>query len=152
MLLTFKIDDWTCGIDIDAVEKTYRAAALTPLPDAPHFVLGILDVRGEVLPVVSLRRRFSLPDKALSPTDCFIVARTPQRPVILVADDLGEVFSPDAAALHPAEHLLPALAYLAGVVSTQQGLILIQDLAKLLSLDEAAALDLAMHHYEQGAI
>lgn len=152
MLLTFKIDDWTCGIDIDAVEKTYRAAVLTSLPDPPHAVLGILDIRGAVLPVVSLRRRFSLPDKALSPTDCFIVARTPQRPVVLVADALGEVFAPDAAALHPAEHLMPALAYLTGVVSTRQGLILIQDLEKLLSLEETAQLDLAMRDYEHDAI
>jgi purine-binding chemotaxis protein CheW len=141
MLLTFKVDNWTCGIDILAIEKTYRAAALTPLPESPDCVLGILDIGGQVFPVISLRRRFSLADKALSSDDYFIVAHTSRRPVVLVADTLCDVIDPEPSVLHPAEQVLPSLAYLDGVVSTRQGLILIQDLAKLLSLEDEDALD-----------
>jgi len=144
MLLTFLVDDWKCAIDISVIEKTYRAAALTPLPEAPEIVLGIIDIAGDVLPAVNIRHRFSLPEKPLSPSDHFIVANTPYRRIVLVVDTIEGVIDCREQDIVPAADILPALAQLEGVVRLQDGLVLIQDLAKLLTFDEAMSLDAAL--------
>lgn len=144
MLLTFLLDDWRCALDISVIEKTYRAAALNPLPETPEIVLGIVDIGGSVFPAISLRRRFSLPEKSLSPGDHFILAHTPHRPVVLVVDAIDRVIECSEQEIVPASDILPALARLEGVLKLQDGLVLIQDLAKLLSLDEHTSLAKAM--------
>lgn len=144
MLLTFTMDDWTCALDISVIDKTYRAAALTPLPETPEVVQGIVNIRGTVLPVISLRRRFSLPEKTLSPSDHFIVADTPSRTVVLVVNEIGGVIECDEQDITAADDILPALKHVEGVLRLKDGIVVIHDLEKLLSLDEDAALAKAM--------
>lgn len=144
MLLVFTLGGWKCALDISIVERTYRAAAVTPLPEAPSIVLGVVNIAGNVLPVIDLRSRFGLPPTILIPDNHFIIARTPRRQVALVVDTLAGVMECDEEAIVNADTILPELEQLQGVLGLPDGMILIQDLGKLLSLDEEAALEKAL--------
>ena len=114
---------------------------VTPLPRAPAIVLGVVNVRGRVIPVLNLRRRFRLPERDFALTDRLVIARTARRPVALVADEVAGVLEYSALQIVEARDIVPGVEYTEGVVKLADGLILIHDLDSFLSLEEDAALE-----------
>lgn len=121
-----------------------RIVETTPLPKAPEIVLGVVNFQGRIVPVVNLRTRFKLPQRAVSLSDQLIVARTPRRTVALVADSVDGVVECSERQVSEVEAVVPGTEYVAGVVKLSDGLVLIHDLALFLSLDEERRLDAAM--------
>ena len=144
MLLVFKLDNWNCGLPLSIVEKAYRAVAVTPLPKTPDIVLGIINVRGSVLPVVNIRKRFHLQEKKLIPSDQLIIARTHRRQIALVVDSIVGVIECAEAEITSSDAILPGLDYVKGVVKTSSGMILVHDLDRFLSPEEESQLGHAM--------
>lgn len=144
MLLAFTLDDWRCALELSTVERVYRAVAVTPLPDAPDIVLGVVSVRGIVLPVVDIRRRFRLPEKNLTPDDRLIIARSTGCLVALVVDDVTDVVECAEKDITSASAIVPGMEYVEGVARLKDGMILIHDLARFLSLEEKAVLEQAL--------
>ena len=144
MLLAFTLDDWRCALELSAVERVYRAVAVTPLPDAPDIVLGVVNVRGVVLPVVDIRRRFRLPEKNLTPDNRLIIAHSTGRLVALVVDDVTGVIECAEKDITSASAIVPSMEYVEGVARLKDGMILIHDLARFLSLEEKAVLEQAL--------
>ncbi len=144
MLLVFTLDDWRCALELSTVEKVYRAVAVTPLPDAPDIVLGVVNVRGVVLPVVDIRRRFRLPEKNLTPDDQLIVAHSSGRLVVLAVDSVTDVIECSGQDITSASAIAPGMEYVEGVARLKDGMILIHNLARFLSLEEVVALDHAL--------
>jgi len=145
-LAVFSIDEQRYALPLEDVERIIRAAALTPLPKAPDIVLGILDLQGEVIPVVNIRKRFRLPERGIRPEDLFIVARAGSLKVALVVDEAHGVMEPEQEPVPP-EAVVAGLDYVAGVTRTEEGLVLIHDLDTFLSLEEENSLSKAL---EQG--
>jgi purine-binding chemotaxis protein CheW len=144
MLLVFTLDDWRCALELSTVERVYRAVAVTPLPDAPDIVLGVVNVRGIVLPVVDIRRRFRLPEKNQTPDDRLIIAHSTGRLVALVVDDVTDVVECAEKDITSASAIVPGMEYVEGVARLKDGMILIHDLARFLSLEEKAVLEQAL--------
>ena len=144
-LVVFGLDAQRYALPLASVERIVRAVETMRLPNAPAIVLGAINVAGRVLPVLNLRRRFGLPEREINPADQFLIAHTTRRTVVLVVDEaLGMVECPAAEIIQPIQ-IAPGLEQLQGVVRLDDGLVLIQDLEKFLSLDEARALDEAMN-------
>lgn len=112
--------------------RVIRSAALTQLPRAPEVVLGILDLQGEVIPVINLRRRFRLPDKEIGCDDQFVIARTGALTLALPVDGTQEVVELSGEELIEPDAIVGGTGYLAGVTRTSDGLVLIHDLDTLL--------------------
>ncbi|HSI11343.1 MAG TPA: chemotaxis protein CheW [Chthoniobacter sp.] len=148
-LLVFLLDGQRYALPLGTVERIVRAAEITPLPQAPPIVLGALDVAGTILPVLNMRRRFHLPERAIQPSDQFLLARAGKRPVALVIDAAADVIELPLTQIVPADTVAPGLEHIRGVARMNDGLILIHDLESFLSLDEAAALDRAMNAQEE---
>jgi purine-binding chemotaxis protein CheW len=145
-LVVFGLDAQRYALPLASVERIVRAVEATRLPNAPAIVLGAINVAGRVLPVLNLRRRFGLPEREVSPADQFLIAHTARRTVVLVVDEaLGMMECPATEIIQPTQ-IAPGLDQLQGVVRLEDGLVLIQDLEKFLSMDEARALDEAMNH------
>jgi purine-binding chemotaxis protein CheW len=143
-LMVFLIDDRRHAIALPVVERIVRAVAVTPLPQAPPVVLGVIDVAGQVIPVLDVRQRLRLPQRPVGPDDQFAIVRAAGRRVALVIDAAqGVVATPAHAAIRTAD-ITPGVEYLRGVVQLPDGLVLIHDLDQFLSLDEARTLDSAM--------
>lgn len=143
-LLMFRLDDWKCALPLVAVERSYRAVAVTPLPGAPAKIMGIVNVHGIVHPVIDLRHCFGLPTHPLSPADHIVIGRTWRRSVALVVDSVEGVIECAPADIANADAILPDMEYVSGVVRLKDGMMLIHDLDRFLSLEEETLLDQAL--------
>ncbi len=143
-LIVFALDSQRYALPLPVVDRVVRMAAITPLPKAPDIVLGIVNIQGRVTPVINIRRRFCLPDREIVLTDQLVVAHTAQRTVALVADAVLDVIACSAQSLIAAENILPKVEYVEGVIKLADGLILIHDLDKFLSLEETSSLGHAL--------
>lgn len=131
-LLIFALDGQRYALRLENVTRVIRAAALTPLPQAPEIVLGILDLQGDVIPVINLRKRFRLPERAVCSEDQFVVARAGKLTLALAVDGTeGVVEQSDQEVIQP-EAIIAGTEYLSGVTRTADGLVLIHDLENLL--------------------
>jgi purine-binding chemotaxis protein CheW len=143
-VLVFEVAGQTYGLPSADVRELVRAVAITALPSAPAVIEGVVNVRGQVLPVLDLRARFRLPRRPLDPSDHFIIASAGTRGVILRVDRATHLAIVDAASVQPADTLGPNTAYVAGVATLETGMVLIHDLATFLTDAEGRALDQAV--------
>jgi purine-binding chemotaxis protein CheW len=142
--LLFELCGQRFAVLLDEVEELTRACALQPLPKAPRPVLGVLNLRGQVVPVLDLRQRFELPETPLDPADYFVFARLGGRRLALRVDRVLGIEWLDSTPVRAASHLPVRIAHLAGVAAVADGVVLIYDLATFLTRAEAEALDGAL--------
>lgn len=145
-LVVFTLDSRHYALPVDTVERVVRAVEITPLPKAPAVVLGLINLSGQIVPVFDLRRRFHLPAKEIALKDRFIIARTSRRRVAFVADfvDTAVEYPPQEVVM--AESILPDLPYVQGVVKLKDGMVLIHDLDRFLSLQEEKGLEASLEN------
>ena len=143
-LVVFRLDERRYALPLAVVERVVRAVDVTPLPKASPIVLGAINVHGRVLPVLNVRKRFLMPEREIGPADWFLLAHTARHTVVLVVDESeGGVERPQAEIVL-STRVAPGLEQFPGVLRLDDGLVLIHDLERFLSLDEARALDEAM--------
>jgi purine-binding chemotaxis protein CheW len=138
-LLTFELSARRLALRLEQLETIVRAVAITALPHAPAFIEGIINLRGRIVPVIDLRRRFGLPSQPLALDQSFIVTRS-GRTLALRVDRVHDVIAVPSDAIEAAELVLPGARHAAGVVRLPDGVIVIQDLEALLSSEEEARL------------
>jgi len=143
-LLIFRIDDSRYALPLENVLKVELAAAVTPLPNAPSVVAGIINVHGRLLPVMDVRRRLGLPSRDMRLDDHLILARTFRRDLLLWVEQVPRVERCSAAAQADADTVLEQLPHFAGITALKDNLVLIHDLEKFLSEDEEKQLTQAM--------
>ena len=142
--LVFNLGEQHYALHLPAVERVARMSYITPLSNAPDIVLGIVNIHGQVVPVIDFRQRFSLPAREIVLNDRLIFAHTRLRRLALIADAVTEVIECPEQDLTLAEHVLPGVKYLEGILKFKDGLVLIHDLDKFLSLEEEKVLDMAL--------
>ncbi|MBI2876234.1 MAG: purine-binding chemotaxis protein CheW [Candidatus Tectomicrobia bacterium] len=143
-LTVFTLDEQRFALRLASVERVFRMMEITPLPKAPEIVLGVVNLQGQIVPVVNIRKRFRLPEKEADLSDQLIVAQTPRRVIAMIVDEVSGILEYSGSEVIAAETLLPGIEYIESVVKLEDGMILIHDLDKFLSLDEEKALDEAL--------
>lgn len=143
-LVLFALDEQRFALGLSSVERIVRVVDVTPLPSAPPIVLGIINVKGDVVPVYDLRRRFRLPEREIHLTDQLMIATTSRQTVALLVDLVSGVLEVAEDEIASAEKILPQIEYVHGVVKLQDGLVLIHDLDRFLSPAEERSLDQAL--------
>jgi len=141
----FSIDGLCLALPLEKAERVIPAVEVTPLPKAPDAVLGVINLGGRVIPVFDLRKRFGLPEKELLPENRLIIAVGSRRTVAIVADDVKGVIEAGPEGVASSGEVLSGLAHVKGVLKTESGMLVIQDIDSFLSIEEenelASALD-----------
>ncbi len=88
---TFRVERLTLGIDVHLVQEVMRPLEGTRVPLAPSAVVGLINLRGQIVTAVDLRRRLHLPDRAADEPSMNIVMRTNEEAISLVVDEIGDV-------------------------------------------------------------
>jgi purine-binding chemotaxis protein CheW len=143
--LVFRLGEEAFGLPIGAVDEVARAPdKMTRIPNAPEFLEGVLNLRGEVLPVIDQRKRFGLPAKARRAGQRLVVVRSARHRAGLIVDSVSEVLRTSPRAIEPAPELLDGTNHLVnGVVNlaAKNEMVLLLDPEELLSQAERGLLD-----------
>lgn len=143
-LLVVALDGRAFALPLAAVERVVRMVDVTPLPGAPEVVDGVINVAGNVVAAVSIRRRLGLAHGAPRSTDSLVLARTPKRRLAVIVDSVTGVVECAQADVASAAAIAPGAKHIEGILKTGEGLILIHDLEKFLSPEEEHSLQRAM--------
>ena len=143
-LVLLTVDGQTYALHLEAVDRILRMAEVTPLPGAPDAVEGVINIRGEVVPVVSIRRRLGLAHRGVAVSDSLIVARARSRRLAIIAESVLGVVERPADAVVSTGDIARGIEHIEGVLKTSDGLVLIQDLDRFFSPEEEQSLNLAL--------
>ena len=148
-LLTFRVGDERFAADIFSVERVIRYTLPRPIPNVPAWLEGVLDYDSRVVPVIDLRARFELPPAPRERSRIMIVTLGADEWIGLVVDAVDDVTSVDAQWIAPPPPIFRGLArqYLRGLVRShgdESGVIVLLDLAQLLSTGERIVLEQAV--------
>ena len=143
-LVTFLLGDQRYALHLDAVERVIPAVEITHLPKAPEIVLGLINIKGRIIPALDVRRRFRLPEREIELKDHFIVASTSRRVVALPVESVGEVIEISDQDMAQAAKILSGLEHIEGVVKLRDVMLLIHNLESFLSIEEETTLDEAL--------
>jgi purine-binding chemotaxis protein CheW len=134
----FELGNEYFGVNIGDVESIVKMQAVTVLPKAPAFVEGITNLRGAVLPVIDLRKRFGMPEAAATKNSRIVVVVMGETKVGMVVDGVSEVFSIPEDAIEATPPMATGVnaAFLSGIAKLEGRLVILLDLSKVLSVEE----------------
>lgn len=132
-LVTFGLGAEEFGVDILAVQEINRMMALTRVPQAPADVEGVINLRGKIIPVMDLRKRFSMARSERSEQSRIIVVEVHGRVLGFIVDRVHEVLRIDSSIVEPAPAMVCSIDsdYIAGVGKLEDRLLILLDLGKL---------------------
>jgi purine-binding chemotaxis protein CheW len=133
---TFFVADLFFGVDVLRVQEVLRFQQMTRVPQAPEVIEGLINLRGQIVTAIDMRRRLHLPPRDDDQTPMNIVVRTEDGAVSLLVDEIGDVLDVDAAAYErPPENLDPAARDLIrGVYKLNDRLMLVLDAERTVDL------------------
>ena len=138
---TFFVADLFFGVDVLRVQEVLRFQQMTRVPLAPDVIEGLINLRGQIVTAIDMRRRLGLPQRAGGQTPMNMVVRTADGAISLLVDEIGDVLDVDAAAYErPPENLEPAARDLIrGVYKLKDRLLLVLDAERTVDLSVARA-------------
>lgn len=144
-LVTFGLGHEEFAVDILAVQEINRMMALTRVPQSPAEVEGVINLRGKIIPVVDLRRRFGMEASAQSDQSRIIVVEVHKRVIGFIVDRVSEVLRISSSIVEPAPPMVCSVDtdFIAGVGKLDDRLLILLDLPKLFEAGEVAAMQAA---------
>ena len=139
-LLTFKLGSETYGIVINKVREILTYPVVTPIPDASRWVKGVINLRGEVAPIIDLRVRFNINSEPIYNERTIVIAVKTEdsRMIGLVVDEVSDMENVELDKLYPAPDMGTSIApkYLRGLFKKEDKMIVILDIDKILDKEE----------------
>jgi purine-binding chemotaxis protein CheW len=140
-LVAFIVGEQQYALPLTTVQRVVRMVEVTPLPKAPEIVLGVIDLQGNIIPVMSMRKRFGLSEPETNLSDQLIVADTATRRVALVVNSVTGVLERTAEEVTEAEKIVPGAQYVESITRLEDGILFIHNLEHFLSKKEERQLD-----------
>ncbi len=133
--VTFYLDKERYGINVMQVQEVLRVSEITPVPGAPEYVLGIINLRGNVVTVIDTRQRFRLPPREMDDSTRIVIMETENQVVGILVDSVAEVVELRASQIEAAPSVgnEESARFIQGVCSLSGELLILIDLNKLFS-------------------
>ena len=137
-LVSFVVENEEFGVDILKVQEIIRTVEITRVPKSPEFVEGVINLRGRIVPVIDLRKRFGISKKERDNETRIIVVELTDKVVGFLVDKVKEVIRVEKIIIEPPPDLTTSVNanYITGVAKLQDRLLILLDLDKVLSSDE----------------
>lgn len=136
--VTFFLSQEKYGINVMQVQEVLRVSEIAPVPGAPDYVLGIINLRGNVVTVIDTRQRFGLESKELDDSSRIVIVESNEQVVGILVDSVAEVIDLQLSEIESAPNVgtEDSSRFIQGVASQQDELLIIIDLNKLLADEE----------------
>jgi len=140
--VTFRLDNEIYGINVMQVQEVLRVTEIAPVPGAPHYVLGIINLRGNVVTVIDTRERLGLEAKEVDESTRIVIIEADKMVVGILVDAVAEVVDLRTSEIESAPSVGndESSKYIQGVASREGELLILVDLNKLLNDEEWAEL------------
>jgi purine-binding chemotaxis protein CheW len=144
--LTFSLADEEYGVDILAVREIRGWSRVTRIPQAPAYLLGVLNLRGAIVPVMDLRLRFGLQRETYGDNTVVIIVAIAERLFGIVVDAVSDVVDIDTAAVKPVPDMgvVVDTRYLKGLATHAERMVMLLDVEKLMRPEDVETLDAAL--------
>jgi len=139
LIIAFKLGEEEYGVDVSQIQEIVKVRDITRVPKAPYYIKGVMNLRGNVIPVIDLRKRFSLPSKETTDQSRIIVFDIKGVKFGIVVDVVSEVMRLPKENIEPPPPIAMGgieSAYIRGVGKLQDKLIILLDLEKALGLED----------------
>jgi len=143
-ILVFTLDELNFALPLANVLKVIHAVAIRSLPKAPEIITGIINVRGQIIPVADIRKRLKLAEHEIDPDDRLIITDTGKRQIALLVDSVTGIIELFPGQIASVIDTLPFAKHLKGVAKMEDGMALIYNLEQFLSIDEEQLLEEAL--------
>ncbi len=149
-LVVFDLADEGYGVDIGSVREIIRMQEITKVPSAPDFVEGVINLRGRVIPVIDLRKRFGFEVTEMTKDTRIVVVDIGGQDIGVVVDAVTEVLRLSADKVEPASSVITTVdsEYLLGIAKLEERLIILLDLQQALSAMEKRSMAEALNAVE----
>ena len=139
-IVVFELANEHYGLDIAAVEGIIKMQSITRMPQAPHYVEGITNLRGVVVPVIDLRRRFGLDAEEWTKDTRIVNVYMNHIKVGMIVDGVSQVLRIPEDSIEPPPPMVTTVnsAFIRGIAKLEGQLIILLDLSKVLSLEDKA--------------
>jgi purine-binding chemotaxis protein CheW len=136
--VTFKLDSETYGINVMQVQEVLRYSEIAPVPGAPLYVLGIINLRGNVVTVIDTRSRFGLEPSEITDNTRVVIIESEKQVIGILVDSVAEVVYLKASEIDIAPNVGndESAKFIQGVSNREGELLILVDLNMLLSDDE----------------
>ncbi len=136
--VTFRLADETYGVNVMQVQEVLRMTEIAPVPGAPSYVLGIINLRGNVVTVMDTRQRFALPQKESDDATRIVIIEAGEQVVGILVDSVAEVVYLQPSDIESAPNVgnEESSRYIQGVANRDEGLLILVDLDRLLTDEE----------------
>jgi purine-binding chemotaxis protein CheW len=136
--VTFQLEEETYGINVMQVQEVLRYSEIAPVPGAPDYVLGIINLRGNVVTVIDTRTRFGLPTNEVTDNSRVVIIEAEQQVIGILVDSVAEVVYLRTSEIDSAPNVgtEESAKFIQGVSNRDGELLILVDLNKLLSDDE----------------
>lgn len=141
--VTFQLENETYGVDVMVVKEVLKFQDIAPVPGAPDYVMGIINIRGTVISVINTRRRFGLPDRDPDDNTRIVIIEIGHHIVGIVVDSVAEVVYLKRSQIEtpPQVNKDDSARFIQGVCHRDDQLLILVELDKLLTEEELAELD-----------
>ena len=149
-VVSFALGSEEYGVDIAQVKEINRMVSITHVPRAPHFMEGVINLRGQLIPIIDLRTSFGMPRAEHSKATRIVVTEVGTKRVGMVVDSVSEVLRIPIENIEDAPDMISGVdtEYIRGVGKISDRLIIMLDLGRVISLSEKSALDATMDSAE----
>jgi purine-binding chemotaxis protein CheW len=136
--LTFALGREEYGVEILKIQEIKSFSAVTPLPNAPAYVKGVLNLRGTIVPIIDLRKKFGMPEEAYTHFTVIVVVQVLGKTLGFVVDAVSDVLTVAADAIQPTPDLHGQLdtRFLNGLAQAGEKLVILLDIDKVLTTTE----------------
>ncbi|MCG6199819.1 chemotaxis protein CheW [Psychromonas antarctica] len=136
--VTFQLGNETYGINVMQVQEILRYTEIAAVPGAPDYVLGIINLRGNVVTVIDTRARFGLVSSEITDNSRIVIIEAEKQVIGILVDSVAEVVYLKKSEIEDAPHVgtEESSQFIQGVTNRDDGLLILVDLNKLLSDEE----------------
>jgi len=142
-LVIFKLGNEEYGVDIMQVKEIIRTTTITKIPQVPSFVEGIISLRGEILPIIDMRKKFGLPETERTRQTRILVINLDNMTIGGIVDEVTEVLRIPNDAITPPPPVIKGVntEYLQGVGQINGRIIILLDMSKILTSNEVIQIE-----------
>ena len=149
--LTFNLAGEEYGVDILSVREIRGWSRVTRIPQTPDYLLGVLNLRGAIVPIMDLRLRFGLQRESYGDSTVMIIVAVAERLFGIVVDAVSDVVDIDPAAIKPVPDMgaIVDTRYLKGLATHVERMVMLLDVEKLMRPEDVETLDVALAQVQE---